>query len=975
MKRIGIYIMICFWVMLARAQGIAGYEYWFDNYFDNRASAQVASGDISLTLDVSTLGKGIHYLNFRAKDNAGLWSSPVSYYFFRAGVDHSQNQLTQYEYWLDNHSTDRKLEKYPAEANGLLSTEIDVAALKPGIHYINLRVQDSFGMWSSPVSYYFFRSGIDHSKNQLTTCEYWIDNQHAHKTSVIPDAEGTVVLNELDMSTLNPGVHYFNFRAQDAFGVWSSPVSYYFYRAGADHSQNQITNCEYWLDNQYDQRTKANIGTDGTLMITDLDVSNLTEGAHYFNFRAQDSFGAWSNPVTYYFYRLAHHIPLKNLITHYRYMFNNEKSTEKLIELNPPVNPLEWKDKMIEIPEISITQVPDSFGLKPGTTTNQVSLDLPVDVQFTLQFKDSTEQWSSPVVHNFKHHAKPNSALTTLSLNKAVTIKKPMEGNLLSYRIDVMKEDSIYWKADQPCAIALFNSSGEWVDKIGGNELLKGKTIKTPLKGSYYAVLHGAIKDATYTKEEITFICIGKSLNDTIHVEVPGTLPNLVGDPDILENLTLTGYLNGTDIKFIRSLPRLIRLDIGGAHIVEGGDAYYQSYLTANEVTGDYMFSSLSKLIRLILSESTTELGASALEGCSSLTELTLPASIAKVGNRAMIHCTNLLTVNWNSNASIDAAAFSPSEQMNNCLIFAPAGTEATYQGNVILGGIAEKITLTHAKGFRCPTVFKAKDITYTRNFSMTSGKNEAAGWETIVLPFAVQEFSHAEKGELAPFNSGKEGTKPFWLRKLNVTNGYEDVTVFEANTPYIISMPNSPSYEDEFNIRGTVTFHAENTEGVEIKTTALASLIRTEGPNFITVPSFEATMKHDTVYAINLTEYEGVKSGGAFIKNLRNVNPFETYTITKESPAHAPKMYSIGGNGGSITGLDDALLKQDESLKIYAVRDILYIESDKARTIHIYGTDGRTVRIVDVSEGKNEVTKLEVGVYFLEGKKIVIRK
>lgn len=897
MKRIGIYIMICLWVTLARAQGIAGYEYWFDNYFDNRASVEAASGDIALTLDVSDLGEGIHYLNFRAKDNAGLWSSPLSHYFFRAGADHSLNQLKKYEYWLDNHFTDRKLNDYPTDNNGVLSTEIDVSALKPGVHYINLRIQDTFG-------------------------------------------------------------------------VWSNPVSHYFYRAGADHSQNQMANCEYWLDNHYDQRTKANIGTDGTLTLNEFNVSALTEGAHYFNFRAQDSFGSWSNPVAYYFYRLAHHIPLKNLITHYRYMFNNDKNTERLIELDPPVNPLEWKDMMIEIPEIPITQIPDSFGLEPGTITGQVSLDIPTNVQFILQFKDSTEQWSNPVVHNFKHHAKPNSTLTTLLLNKAVTIKKPMEGTHFSYRIDVTKEDSIYWKADQPCAIALFNSSGEWVDKIGANDLLKGKTIKTPLKGSYYAVLHGAVQDATYNKEELTFICISKNLNDTIHVEVPGTLPNLVGDPDVLENLTLTGYLNGTDIKFIRNLPRLIRLDIGGAHIVEGGEAYYKNYRTADEITGTYMFYGLNKLIRLILSETTTGLEASALEGCSALTELSLPASILAMGSKALAGCNQLMVVNWNCNVPVQATIFDPPTQMGNCLVYAPADVACTYEGNVVIGGVAGRITLTHAKPFRCPEAFKAKEITYTRHFSMASGKGIAAGWETVVLPFTVQKFSHASKGTLAPFNSGQTDVKPFWLRKLT-SEGFKDVTSLEANTPYIISMPNSDAYEEEFNIRGDVIFHAENADGVPVQSTRGASLIRTEGPEFTLAASYERTLKHDTVYAINLAVYNNIAIGGAFVKDVRDVSPFETYALTKQQAGHAPKFYSI--EGGGTTGLDDMLLKQNKPFKAYTKENVLYIETDKAQSLSIYAVDGHTVRTVNVHEGINTITGLDAGVYLLEKTKIVI--
>ena len=104
-----------------------------------------------------------------------------------------------------------------------------------------------------------------------------------------------------------------------------------------------------------------------------------------------------------------------------------------------------------------------------------------------------------------------------------------------------------------------------------------------------FSVRH-ATRDETYNKDVITIVCIGQNTSDTIHVEPAGTLSELAGDPEAIVNLTLTGYLNGTDIKFIRSLKNLQRLDISGARIVEGGDKYYQNYLTANDITGDYMF-------------------------------------------------------------------------------------------------------------------------------------------------------------------------------------------------------------------------------------------------------------------------------------------------------------------------------------------------------------------------------------------------
>ena len=62
----------------------------------------------------------------------------------------------------------------------------------------------------------------------------------------------------------------------------------------------------------------------------------------------------------------------------------------------------------------------------------------------------------------------------------------------------------------------------------------------------------------------------------------PGWLSSKIPfkDQESVKNLTVTGYLNGTDIKFIRELlnnRQLSHLDLSDANIVAGGDAYYDN--------------------------------------------------------------------------------------------------------------------------------------------------------------------------------------------------------------------------------------------------------------------------------------------------------------------------------------------------------------------------------------------------------------
>lgn len=93
--------------------------------------------------------------------------------------------------------------------------------------------------------------------------------------------------------------------------------------------------------------------------------------------------------------------------------------------------------------------------------------------------------------------------------------------------------------------------------------------------------------------------------------QYPGWLSSKIPfkDQASVQNLTVTGYINGTDVKFIRELMnnrQLSHLDLSDANIVAGGEAYYthpagtQSYrIDKDNTIGSYMFTDYSSKRRL----------------------------------------------------------------------------------------------------------------------------------------------------------------------------------------------------------------------------------------------------------------------------------------------------------------------------------------------------------------------------------------
>lgn len=138
----------------------------------------------------------------------------------------------------------------------------------------------------------------------------------------------------------------------------------------------------------------------------------------------------------------------------------------------------------------------------------------------------------------------------------------------------------------------------------------------------------------------------------TIHVETAGTLPSLISAEEITQttDLTLSGYINGTDVKVIRKMSSLKRADFTNLHIVGGGD-YYDSvdldieYRTQDNIFPIWFFHGFYWLDEIKLPNSVTEIGNSAFFGCTGLTSVEIPNGVTKIGELSFNMCENLTSI------------------------------------------------------------------------------------------------------------------------------------------------------------------------------------------------------------------------------------------------------------------------------------------------------------------------------------------
>ena len=155
-------------------------------------------------------------------------------------------------------------------------------------------------------------------------------------------------------------------------------------------------------------------------------------------------------------------------------------------------------------------------------------------------------------------------------------------------------------------------------------------------------------------------IGIGQPTSTTIATTAGGQLEGKIaawGDPGDLQQLTVSGPLNGTDINFIHQQLAFIEvLDLSNARIVSGGDEYaiwqwnggmvtqdgQQTYPTQDNVVGDYMFRDMPLLREIYLPSGTTAIGYGALAQNRNvnfnLVKADIPSGVKSIGEYAFYY-------------------------------------------------------------------------------------------------------------------------------------------------------------------------------------------------------------------------------------------------------------------------------------------------------------------------------------------------
>ncbi len=124
---------------------IASAEYWLDDDYASKVTVTGSNTQQTFSIDISHLGSGVHYFNYRAKDNEGVWGNLTRQMFYIAQKDASSGgRIAEYEYWIDD-DVAHKVTGKDSKTEYVFS--IDISNLSEGDHTFHFRAKNLLEQW------------------------------------------------------------------------------------------------------------------------------------------------------------------------------------------------------------------------------------------------------------------------------------------------------------------------------------------------------------------------------------------------------------------------------------------------------------------------------------------------------------------------------------------------------------------------------------------------------------------------------------------------------------------------------------------------------------------------------------------------------------------------------------------------------------------------------------------------------------
>ena len=994
------------------------YRYWIDDN-TNCTEASLNGEDIESNIDVSSLAIGVHIYHIQLKAPNGRWGAitDIPFYAGYKNTDEKEDDsnvpsVEKIIYWIDD-DYDNKVTQTYKEAD--ITIEKDITNLASGRHSYSLIAINSQDRAAAVAGSFYLPTtdGNDESgEKEVTTivsCQYWVDDDKANAKTLPYTSED--ISQQIDYTQLAGGVHTLHFRMKNNEGLWRS-YEYSFYTPENNNTEQAetlqpITGYRYGVNGKSVTKVLTEVDNIPSLAVDisvptaqeftsvenyefttdyaskDVKVKRIGNLTYYIQFKNQA--GNWGEPVfidslasdstirTAKELELQHTLGIRKLgkgdydIAKFTIADNNGYYFGSSSNCNVMLYQ-DNKRLMTFTPKQMVSN--KSTLLAPGT---YFAIIYNQDQDGSIRLTGS-KNWVNDPVFGYANHQ-----LSISSDTPGATIRYTLDGTMPTSEsaiytapLDMTQNTRIRAMA---CADGMSDSfiksylvgdfdKQDCADPVANYDGRKVTLTTNSQNTDIYYTLDGS--DPT-TLSQLYNIDAGIAVTEAGIIKAFATM-DLMNDSKIT-TFEVPSYYDGNEKVSIKTAGNLAT-----AFDWCGGKPLRDTLNVVGNVN-DADFAAVAKMSNLkVLDMSAAKpeggtIGDQALAG-TNLVYVSLPASLTTCGKEIFANSSKLAAVRWNTNTTLPANMLDGINNPNLLLYVNTKSAVPAGIGNVIASGVAENIVLSVPEGeetgnFFCPKAFTAQKISYTRNFTQETEVGVCQGWETLTLPFNVATITHETNGAIAPFANGSKSDKPFWLYELSTEAGFRAASSIKANTPYIISMPNSQAYSDEYILSGKVTFAATN--AMVSATTAASS--KNESREF--VACYNQTEKAEGIYALNVgEEYLGYRPGSIFAENFKQVKPFEAYLTTAQAAQTFSRQF-----GSSTTGIGMIPLKPVYGLKAWSHGSTLYLQSDKVRSVMVFNTMGMLMKKVDVEAGETTaVTDLPSGIYIVNNKKMAIK-
>lgn len=177
-------------------------------------------------------------------------------------------------YWFDNDETTQQT----TNSSGEVTLDLDIGHLtKDMVHALHVQVCNSEGVWSSPLTNYFY---LPASEQVSTTARYWFDNDETTQQTTTT-VNGII---DVDIQKLSAGLHAIHYQTFSQEGMPSSTMTERFI---VQDLGNERLTCQLWFDDDEETAVVKAVTKDGII----LDVSEMSTGMHILNVALFDEYG------------------------------------------------------------------------------------------------------------------------------------------------------------------------------------------------------------------------------------------------------------------------------------------------------------------------------------------------------------------------------------------------------------------------------------------------------------------------------------------------------------------------------------------------------------------------------------------------------------------------------------------------------------------------------------------------------------